>query len=133
MSYLEELLPEFRKGAKIRCKDWHEGAYIYCKCEDIWNQDDQLVSLSFNEIRSDKWELYQEPIDWDYIIKNNCLCWFWDGSEEYKNLGYLIEVNEHSVLCRYSCIDCNGDFHQKANCRPVERDEVNFYEDREDE
>lgn len=29
MSYLEELLPEFRKGAKIRCKSWKAGEYIY--------------------------------------------------------------------------------------------------------
>ena len=25
MSYLEELLPEFKKGAKIRRKDWRDG------------------------------------------------------------------------------------------------------------
>lgn len=29
MSYLEELLPEFRKGAKIRCKGWNSAEYIY--------------------------------------------------------------------------------------------------------
>lgn len=29
MSYLEELLPVFRKGAKIRCKSWKAGEYIY--------------------------------------------------------------------------------------------------------
>lgn len=29
MSYLEELLPEFRKGAKIRKEDWSNGSYIF--------------------------------------------------------------------------------------------------------
>ena len=28
MAYLEELLPEFRKGAKIRCDYWDDGQYI---------------------------------------------------------------------------------------------------------
>ena len=28
MSYLEELLPEFRKGAKIRIEDWEPNIYI---------------------------------------------------------------------------------------------------------
>ena len=31
MSYLEELLPEFRKGAKIRCSDWEKDKYIQKK------------------------------------------------------------------------------------------------------
>ena len=31
MAYLEELLPEFRKGAKIRCDYWDEGKYIQLK------------------------------------------------------------------------------------------------------
>lgn len=29
MARIEELLPEFRKGAKIRCKSWKAGEYIY--------------------------------------------------------------------------------------------------------
>lgn len=29
MAYLEELLPEFRKGAKIRLNSWPEDKYIY--------------------------------------------------------------------------------------------------------
>ena len=28
MSYLEELLPEFKKGAKIRRKDWREESIL---------------------------------------------------------------------------------------------------------
>lgn len=28
MAYLEELLPEFRKGAKIRLNSWPEDKYI---------------------------------------------------------------------------------------------------------
>lgn len=29
MAYLEELLPEFRKGAKIRINGWAKDEYIY--------------------------------------------------------------------------------------------------------
>ena len=31
MAYLEELLPEFRKGAKIRSHMWSKKAYIHFK------------------------------------------------------------------------------------------------------
>lgn len=34
MSYLEELLPEFRKGAKIRKSDWAKDEYIQLSYED---------------------------------------------------------------------------------------------------
>ena len=129
MSYLEEVLPEFRKGAKIRCKDWYEGAYICCKCEDIWNQDDELVSLSFNEIRSDKWELYQDPIDWDYIIKNKCLCWFWDNEENIpQSANCLKEIRKDLTYSFITNSDCGW-----KHCRPIRKDEVTFYEDRKDE
>lgn len=40
------------------------------------------------------WELYREPIDWDYIIKNKCLCWFWDDDESEKIVGILINVEK---------------------------------------
>ena len=43
MAYLEELLPELRKGAKIRCDYWDEGKYIQLK-EDGYiydNEDDK--------------------------------------------------------------------------------------------
>ena len=35
MAYLEELLPEFRKGAKIRLNSWPEDKYIYQKDGEI--------------------------------------------------------------------------------------------------
>lgn len=131
MSYLEELLPEFRKGAKIRCNDWEKDLYIYMKNNLVYSSD-MSKHLDY-DILSDKWEPYQEPIDWQYIIDNKCLCWFWDGSRDYKNLGVLIKVNENSTLCRYDCKNSKGSFCKYANCRPVRRDEVNFYEDKKDD
>lgn len=136
MAYLEELLPEFRKGAKIRCKYWKPGDYYKLKNGQIINQNKEKVYYNFfsEAILTDQWELYQEPIDWQYIIDHKCLCWFWDGTENYyKNLGILIKVNENKTLCRYDCRKDDGDFYQYANCRPVRKDEVNFYEDKKDE
>jgi hypothetical protein len=134
MSYLEELLPEFRKGAKIRCDYWDEGKYIQLKEDNyIYDNEDDRIELSSLTIFGKSWELYQEPFDWDYIIKNKCLCYFWDGSGDYKTLGILIKVNENSTLCRYHCKKSNGDYYQYANCRPVRRDEVTFYEEQSDE
>ena len=83
MSYLEELLPEFRKGAKIRQSNWDKEVYIRFYKDEIYWYDDgdwkdgkiastkDLVSLF--TFHKDNWELYQELIDWDYIIKNKCL------------------------------------------------------------
>ena len=39
MSYLEELLPEFRKGAKIRMIGTPDTNYYYIKNDVIFNQN----------------------------------------------------------------------------------------------
>lgn len=127
MSYLEELLPEFRKGAKIRNKKWLPNSYIYKDGSSgfIFTDKNEYYTLSNNDIIFGEWEIYQEPIDWDYIIKNQCLCWFWDVAEEHASGGFLEEIT------------LNGSFKKNsglvyANCRPVRRAEVTFYEDRKD-
>lgn len=88
----------------------------------IQNIDDDDIDIE--DLPRDDWEFYQEPIDWDYIIKNKCLCWFWDdiNSLEESSYGYLILYNEYTQ--RYY----NGKKWYK-NCRPVRKDEVSFYED----
>ena len=132
MSYLEELLPEFRKGAKIRRKDWKKGYFVYFECCYIWNTDNELVSFSGDDLTYDSWELYQEQEpDWDYIIKNKCLCWFWCKDEEAKIVGILCKINfgsEHKFVRNFD--DAKIAY---INCRPVRRDEVNFYEEGKNE
>lgn len=124
MSYLEELLPEFRKGAKIRLSSWSKDKFIVMRDKDIVTNDNYDYPLSMSETLNNQWELYQEPIDWDYIIKNKCLCWFWDDvdSLEESSYGYLTYHNKN-ILYYY-----NGKKWYK-NCRPVRKDEVTFYED----
>lgn len=121
MAYLEELLPEFRKGAKIRRKHWASNAFIQ-------NIDDDDIDIK--DLYRDDWELYQEPIDWDYIIKNKCLCLFWDEGKERHVRNFLKDVRNPN--CKHPLFyDPNG-----INwdcCRPVRRDEVTFYEDKKDE
>lgn len=129
MSYLEELLPEFRKGAKIRCKSWKAGEYIYIdKKGSVMTEKGNVYILDHVDFDSEYWELYQEPIDWDYIVKNKCLCWFWDDvdSLEESSYGHLTYHNKNILYCY------NGKKWYK-NCRPVRRDEVTFYEDNKDE
>lgn len=140
MSYLEELLPEFRKGAKIRQNDWDEDVFIRFYKDEIYWYDDgdwkdgkiastkDLVSLF--TFHSDDWELYQEPIDWDCIIKNKCLCWFWDEDIEEPNFAdRLLAVVENESGVKYKT-EGKVTF---AYCRPVRRDEVTFYEDKKDD
>ena len=129
MAYLEELLPEFRKGAKIRCSDWEKDKYIQKKGGLVATDNDFLCSLSVSDIFSNRWELYQEPIDWQYIIDNKYLCWFWDYDEVNKIMGFLTGVNKNNTLCRFTCRTIAGNSYSYALCRPVRRDEVNFYED----
>lgn len=127
MSYLEELLPEFRKGVKIRRRIWDDKE-LFVKIneagEPVLNNGNKFEFC--RNINCSDWELYQEPIDWGYIIENKCLCWFWDF-ENKKYIGFLKSVDEadpkffkeSAVYYKY--------------CRPVRRDEVTFYEDNKDE
>lgn len=134
MSYLEELLPEFRKGAKIRLTEWEDYLYIYFKDGTIYGEDNKPLKYLLNDIYgwfyNPRWELYQEPIDWDYIIKNKCLCLFWDEGKERHVRNFLKDVKN----CNYKhplFYDQNGIIWDC--CHPVRRDEVTFYEDKEDE
>lgn len=115
MAYLEELMHEFRNGAKIRCGYWKKGMYIQ-------NIDDDDIDIE--DLPRDDWEFYQEPIDWKYIIENRIPCWFWNI--ERKVLGILVDYNEDDMYLR------DGDSYYQ-NCRPVHKDEVTFYEDRKDD
>lgn len=126
MSYLEELLPEFRKGAKIRIKDWDSNRYIYFCNGVVFSAEDHIVIFPCEYIDSNKWELYREPINWQYIIDNKCLCWFWDDAgEKFNNIGFLKAENSDRFL--------SSDSFEYAHCRPVRKDEVTFYEEKKDE
>lgn len=123
MSYLEELLPEFRKGAKIRQPNWEPEDYIYLDNNGIV-YDERNKPFDFtNEELFAEWEFYQEPIDWDYIIKNKCLCCFWDNFG-IRCLGLLTDKKSNGFRR-------DNDVYYD-NCRPARRDEVTFYEDKKD-
>lgn len=132
--YLEELLPKFRKGAKIRCDYWDKGKYIQLK-EDgyVYDDEDDRIDFSSLTVFGKSWELYQEPKpDWDYIIKNKCLCWFWNDNEKSKTLKFLTNVHTEAEYRFNGFWPVHGNCTYK-HCRPVRRDEVTFYEDRKDE
>lgn len=143
MAYLEELLPEFRKGAKIRCSNWEDYLYIYFKDGTIYGKDNKplednkplkyLLNDIYGWFYNPRWELYQEPIDWDYIIKNKCLCLFWDYNESKKHIGILKSINKYETY-KFSIVTPDNYVSDISfvNCRPVRRDEVTFYEDRDD-
>lgn len=133
MSYLEELLPEFRKGAKIRSSMWSKKAYIHLKDGKILDESGLPYTILAIAFHINDWELYQEPIDWDYIIKNKCLCWFWDHSEERKKTGLLARLISQDEY-RFEKGWYNGEPSiPYMNCRPVRKDEVTFYEDKNNE
>ena len=131
MAYLEELLFDFRKGDKIRRKDWVDGGYLVFDINNELIIDETGIFCEFihGDIISDEWELYQEPIDWDYIVKNKCLCWFWEGEKDNNAyIGCLAGVyNEKYNSFRSS------EGTRWNHCLPLRRDEVTFYEDKKDE
>lgn len=133
MSYLEELLPEFRKGAKIRRKTWGSREYLFNRKNNVISQDGTYYDLDSDDLMADDWELYQEPIDWDYIIKNKCLCWFWDEREEHRVAGILVEDEQENPDYRFKMSNRDKNIVCYRHCRTVRRDEVTFYEDKEDE
>lgn len=128
----EEVLPALRKGYKIRDKEWPKDEYIYIKDKFLYDQQCCLVHLSSFGLLAGDWEVIEEPEpepDWEYIIKNKCLCWFWDDSEKYGKYSRLVKLREKKFVTSNE----NGFCIMFKNCRPVRRDEVTFYEDREDE
>lgn len=122
MSYLEELLPEFRKGAKIRRKYW--GDYDFVEISDF----EKGLIFTNKELEASDWEFYQEPIDWNYIIENRCLCWFWDDNLNWAICGILGKI-EKGAEYEFIMFDDAGNRSSYKNCRPVHKDEVTFYED----
>lgn len=129
MSYLEELLPEFRKGAKIRATHWDKDFYIEMVNGEIVDcNGNDVGDLSFYKLLNNKWELYQEPIDWDHVIRSHCPCWLWNGYFNEKVMRLLRNIEMDLGL---PFLDENNTYWK--NCRPVRRDEVTFYEDRKDE
>ena len=117
----EEVLPALRNGKKIRCESWEPNQYTCLNDEDCFSIDDIL---------NNDWEIIDEPkYDWDYIIKNKCPCWFWDNDEENKVLCILNSIEADIEFPYKDCITTTGWKH----CRPVRKDELNFYEDKEDE
>lgn len=122
MSYLEELLPEFKKGAKIRMKDWPKPFYYEMRNRKVYNQDGHRVkNFSHQALFKNVWELYKDPEpDWQCIIDNRCLCEFWDD-EEYSIVGYLVRIHEkiegmHGIFDDYKFMEKNG--RAWKNCRP---------------
>lgn len=130
MAHLEELLPNFKKGAKIRKKYWEKNQYLYFKDDNIMTNNDVCVSLNGLDFAAD-WEFYNEPaIDWNYIVKNKCLCWFSDEDIEEPNFAdRLLAVVENESGVKYMT-EGKVTF---VYCRPVRRDEVTFYEDKKDD
>ena len=130
MAYLEELLPEFRKGVKIRCSNWGKDKYIQKKGGLVATENDFLCNLSVSDIFSNRWEQYQEPeLDWQYIIDNKCLCWFWNGDDRNNGvIDYLVTISNDSYESYENTSGCRW-----SHCHPVRKDEVTFYEDKKDE
>lgn len=130
MAYLEELFPEFRKGAKIRLSSWNKNKFIVMNDKNIVTNDNYDYPLSMSETLSNQWELYQEPEpNWDYIIKNKCLCWFWDEGEEEetKVAGLLADYDSSEAI--FSRYRGKNTVTRYDYCCPVRRDEVTFYEE----
>ena len=130
MAYLEELLPEFRKGAKIRCVGWSKEKYIHIpdpELGDVLDETGKVTTIPFWYTIEDFWEFYQEPIDWDHIIKNKCLCAFWN-KKGCEVLGFLKQRKYYKDNDFYAYISLPGAIY--TGCRPVRRDEVTFCERR---
>lgn len=108
-------------------KSWPENKYIYRKGNDILDERGKKFCITNSKLFAD-WELVKEPApNWDSVIKNKCLCWFWDDEFEMKKVGLLTSVDKDD---EYPFEDDNDTGFM--NCRPVRRDELTFYEGKKD-
>ena len=122
MAYLEELLPEFRNGAKIRRKCWTENLCISL-------QGSCGLNINFYDVNADDWEVVlNKSIDWQYIIDHRCLCKFWN-KKGCEVLGFLKQIRYYKDNDFHAYISLPGAIYTK--CCPVRRDEVTFYEDKD--
>ena len=123
----EEVLPALRNGKKIRRRVWLDADYIYVRDGSIVDNDGYSFEIDLSITLNDDWEIIEEPeYDWDYIIDNHCPCWFWDTYEDAKIICSLnsVHASEVSPYMDNSAGSC------WKHCRPVRKDEVKFYEDR---
>ena len=121
----EDALAALKNGKKIKRKPWKSDQYICLENGD---------NLPIYYVLEDDWEIVEgseSTYDWDYIIKNKCLCWFWDR-EDVTLIKYLTSYGKDE---RYPFVGYSkGDGHcPYKHCRPVRKEEVTFYEDKEDE
>ena len=131
----EEVFPAFKEGKKIRRKVWFEKQFIYREGLSVYREDGGYYHvMSCDQLLRDDWEIIEEPEpDWDYIIKNKCLCWFWDDDDDdVTRIKYLTSYrkNKRYPFVGYSTSERPCPY---EHCRPVRKNELNFYEDKEDE
>lgn len=62
MAYLEELLPEFRKGAKIRRSNWREGHCVKLDTTGEFTVDNnnKIYTIYAEELLAGNWEFYKD-------------------------------------------------------------------------
>lgn len=96
------------------------------KTRDIINEEGATYDITGCHLSDNLWEFYKEPEpDWDYIIKNKCLCWFWDDNVNHKRIYKLAGINKKAA---YPFENTTGGVYR--HCQPVRKDEVTFYEDK---
>lgn len=123
----EEVLPALRDGKEIRRASWENKD---CVIIIDYLKNSYPHSLYLIDIFADDWEVFEEPEpDWEYIIKHKCLCWFWDSNFNWAMCGTLGQI-EKGVEYEFTMFDEAGNRSAFKHCRPVRKEEVTFYEDR---
>lgn len=119
LPYLRKEKKELRRGNSLRLVFIENALHSSTKSHGY-----RHYSLDYEDLTADDWEIYEEPIDWNYIIENKCLCWFWDDDKdtEIKRIAtFLYKKSEANF------IDTAG--YCWKRCCPVCRDEITFYEE----
>lgn len=93
MANLEDVLPAFKNGAKIRRTDWGKGCYIQWHQRNIVTQMENDYKLTNEDIESDKWQLYINEIKLKVTGRYKTrdgrqafICYFIDEIDRYKGV-----------------------------------------------
>lgn len=138
MSDVSIALKAMYEGKKVRCKTktsydcWTDPTYyiFYNKLDKkIYDVDGAELDISIvMDFLDNEWEIIDD-YDWNEIIQNQYLCWFWNDNKNNGIFGLLLKVDKNSS---YPFIIKDNDdigfkFKIFKNCRPVHPREINFY------
>lgn len=83
----------------------------------------RAVSVGIDLLERNDFEIVEQEIDWDKVIKGKYLCKLWNHPDDVKYFGYLMKFENKYKTCIAGCI------RYFKHCRPLRADEIKLVMD----